>query len=265
MINTKSKRGKLYINSEDFELQVKPKFNIGVICDNDWDNYFIMNKYFKKIDDDYFKLHTIYFKNFSTIIKSNNNCFTTIITHCGNDLIKLIFNLMQFIDFWIIFSDNIDDIFTPVKLVLEKCISLNYNYIVISSDNKINFNLNNQLKDFENLNKITFKKLLKFIIINNINFVNNLISFNDFTKDINIQYNTLFLEKFIPELILTSQTLKKLKVSYAKIESSKHQIKLLYDKDEAKKEKAVKKIHKQNSYLQFTENRHKFISSFKNQ
>ena len=47
--------------------------------------------------------------------------------------------------------------------------------------------------------------------------------------------------------------------------TSKHKIKVLYDKKEAKVEKMNKKMLKQQTFIEFTTNRNKFINSFKNQ
>ena len=42
--------GKSYVNKDDLpEFKNDSFYNIGIICDNSWDNYLIMNKYLKKI------------------------------------------------------------------------------------------------------------------------------------------------------------------------------------------------------------------------
>tara|TARA_B100000886_G_C20373602_1_gene470708 strand:- start:270 stop:1073 length:804 start_codon:yes stop_codon:yes gene_type:complete len=259
--------GKSYVNKDDLpEFKNDSFYNIGIICDNSWDNYLIMNKYLKKIDPDYYKIHTLYFKNLSIIQKSNNNCNITLLRHGGDNLIKITYNLFKIVDFWIIFTNQIEYL-SPVALIYEKCQSLNINYILINENNNLTFNLNKN-ENIENFNQIkiqSFKKFLKFIIINEIKFNNLIPDYDEFITDINEDYNKLFLEKYLPELKLTSDIVSKLKNRYNRIENSKHQIAILYDKQEAKKEKEAKKLNKQTSYLNFTENRQKFINSFKNQ
>ena len=261
----KSRTGKSYINKDDLpEFVVDYQYNVGIICDNNWDNFIIMSKFLKKINNDYFKLHSLYFKNFAIIQRSNCNSLTTLIRHSGDNLTQILYNMFKIVDFWLIFSNQIEYL-SPVSLVLEKCRSLNLNYIIINENNDCIFNLNSSLDTFYHLKTQTLKKFLKFLIINEIKFKNDIKDYDLFIQDINKEYNSLFLEKYSPEIKITSDIILKLKTQYSNIEKSKHQIQLLYDRDEAKKEKEAKKLNKQTSYLKFTENRQKFINSFKNQ
>ena len=244
--------------------KIKSIYNIGVICDLSWDNYLIMNKYLKKVDYDYFKFHTIYFKNSHIIQKANNDCFVTLIKHSSNNLLEIINNLFNIIDFWLIFTNNIEYL-TPSHLVLNKCKDLNVNHIVITEylDN-CEFYLNDDIKCFDLIKNKSFKKFLKFLLLNEIK-INKIKYTEEYTEEYTKEYNKLFLEKIQPEFKLTPQIINKIKESYNHIENSKHQIKILYDKDEAKKEKEARKMKKQTSFLMFSENKQKFIKSFKNQ
>lgn len=259
-------KGKTLFNQDDIiNSTIKNLYNIGIICDNNWDDLYLMSQYLKKIDSDYFRLHTLYFKNSSIIQKSNSNYLTILIKHSGDNLIDLSFNLIKIVDFWIIFTNKIEYL-SPVSLILNKCQILNINYIIVREKVKdCEFYLNSQFEKFNLLSSLSFKKLLKFIIINNIIFDNKNISYEEFIKDINLDYNKFYLEKYSPDLILTNEIISNIKNNYRKIDNSKHQIRLLYDKDEAKKEKETKKINKQTQYLNFSEKRINFLNSFKNQ
>ena len=65
--------------------------------------------------------------------------------------------------------------------------------------------------------------------------------------------------------MLQKEDIIKIQEKYNKINNAKHKIKVLYDKKEAKVEKMNRKMLKQQTYIEFTSNRTKFINSLKHQ
>lgn len=242
-------------------------YNIGIITDVSWDNYIILSNVLNKFDSDYFKLHTIYYKNTWLIHRSNSSNMTTLITHASDDLYKSVSNLFNFIDFWIIFT-NFTEYLTPSNLVLTKCQHFNFNHVILSEYNKstVIYNIEDSIfNDFENIKNKKIKKFLKYIFINSFTFTKKKIKYEDFNDDYNQLYNDVYKTKNYPELTLNKDDILKIKDKYDQINNAKHKIKVLYDKKEAKAEKMHRKMVKQQTYIEFTNNRTKFINSFKNQ
>ena len=104
-------------------------FNIGIITDNNWDNFILIEKKLKKIDDEYFKIHSIYFKNIESIRRANN--MTTLVIHNSNQLICCIQKMFEFVDLWLIFTNYVEYL-TPCHYIMNKCFEYNLNFIIIS-------------------------------------------------------------------------------------------------------------------------------------
>ncbi len=223
--------------------------NIGVCCDVNWDNYILIFNKFKKINNQYIRLNTIYGKTLEIL----NNCSIknnlTLVRHYSESLSKTVLNLLKICDCWLFFT-NMIEYNTPLALIKEKCDEYNIKYIIISEYNRE--------KDYYSFSidpTLSFKK-----IINNID-----------KKDIEIlpfnynQYNEMFNKYYNTMLILTPEIKEKIKTAYGNIEKSKKErsIKLLYDKDELKREKAVKKSLKSYTQLQFNMNRLNYYKNVK--
>ena len=256
------------IKLEDDELgNINICYNVGIITDISWDNLLLLSNVLNKFDSDYFRLHTVYYKKSGLIQKSNSKNLTTLITHASDDLYKSVSNLFNIIDFWIIFT-NFTEYLTPSSLVLKKCEELNFNYIIVTEyikSNLIYYIEDNIYKNFKNIENKKIKKFLKFIFINSLKFTKMKITYENFNDDFKSVFDDNYKNKNYPELILNKEDIVKIQHNYEKISNSRHKIKVLYDKKEAKLEKMNRKMLKQQTYIEFTSNRTKFINSFKNQ
>ena len=242
-------------------------YNIGIITDISWDNYLMLSNILNKLDADYYRLHTLYYKNTWLIQRSNSMNMTTLITHASDDIYKSICNLFNVVDFWIIFTNHIEYL-TPSSLIYEKCLEFNFNHIIVTeySKSQLIYNIEqNVFNNFKHIENKKIKKFLKFVLINSLKFKKIIIDFKQFNDDYNILYNEIHKTKNFPELNFSTQDILKIQDKYNKINASKHKIKVLYDKKEAKVEKMNKKMLKQQTFIEFTTNRNKFINSFKNQ
>lgn len=227
-------------------------YNIGVVCDTHWDNYILVNNKFKKIPPEHFRLHALYGKTLEIFNNCSSNNLLTLIRNYSDNLSKTIYNLLKICDIWLIFS-NLIEYNTQTNLVISKCEKYNIKYIIISE-----FNRHNDFYSFIVDEKLSFKK--------------NLLNIEKLKLDINIdsfnylEYNENFLRNVSISILLSSDIKNKIKDTYQSINQSKKDkcIKLLYDKDECKKEKNIKKTIKEVSQLDFTNKRFNYYRNFKN-
>ena len=216
--------------------------NIGVICDTTWDNFILMDKKFKKIDPEKFRINCIYGKTLEIFTNCINRYNLTIIRHYSENICNTLFNMLKCCDLWIIFTNNIEYL-TPPSLILEKCDEYNIKYIIIRE-----FNRENDYYSFEIDKTLSFKKMINSTTKKN---ETPIIQF-DYKL-----YNDNYSLKQIITLHMTPQIRDKIKSNYNIISDNKktNSIKLLYDKDECKKEKQVKKTMKEATQFQLLNNR----------
>ncbi len=224
--------------------------NIGVICDTTWDNYILINNKFKKINSEHYRIHTLYGKTLEIFNNCASNNHLTVIRHYSDNLCKTIYNLLKICDIWLIFTNNIE-YNTQTRLVTEKCEEYNIKHIIISE-----YSRNEDFYSFEIDKKLSFKKNLEKISKSN----NSNISEFDY-KIYNDNFNRT---SFVP-LNITHDIKVKLKESYESINQRKKErsIKLLYDKDELKREKEYKKSIKEITQLDFNNNRRSYYKNLK--
>lgn len=210
--------------------------NIGVVCDIQWDNFILINNKLKKINSEHNRIHTIYCKSLEII----NNCCTrnmlTLIRHYSDNLSKTIYNMLNICDLWIIFT-NYTEFNNSVSLIIKKCEEYNIKYIVISE-----FNREEDYYSFPIDSKLSFKKILLSLIKNDIPEI------KEFDEQV---YNNSFISK---NNNIKLDFIHKIKESYNENDKYKkdRSIKLLYDKDEIKREKQTKKTMKELTLIDFT-------------
>ena len=217
--------------------------NIGVVCDTQWDNYILINNKFKKINPEHYRLHTLYGKTleiFSNCCSSNS---LTLIRSYSDNLSKTLYNLLKICDIWLIFTNYVE-FNTQTRLMIEICDEYNIKYIIISECHR-----HCDYYSFEINHDLSFKKILALIPLNKSD--NNIEEFNYPI------YNDNFSRNVSLSLPLSAEIRSKIKDSYNIINKSRSDkcIKLLYDRDEMKKEKQIKKTIKEVSQLNFTKNR----------
>ena len=224
--------------------------NVGVVCDTNWDNFIIINNKFKKINTENYRLHALYGKTLELI---NNCCIRntlTLIRHYSENLSKTVYNLLKVCDIWLIFTNNIE-YNTQTRLVIDKCDEYNIKYIIISE-----YNTKNDYYSYISNNELSFKKN-----INNIQKADNLcvISFNDEL------YNYIYSNKCQVPILLPQEIKQKLKDNTSNYLAQKNEkcIKLLYDKNEFKKEKEINKNIKTLNQINFTKNRNSYYNNNK--
>lgn len=217
--------------------------NIGVVCDSSWDNFILVNKKLKKINPEHYRIHAIYGKTLEIFNNCCTNNLLTLIRNYSDNLCKTVYNLLKICDIWLIFS-NLIEFNTQTRLIIDKCEEYNIKYIIISE-----FSREKDYYSFDADPKLSFKK--KLMNINKIINDNPIIYFEypiyneNFTRNINIS-------------ISISQEIKnKLRQSYNIMNQNKkdRSIKLLYDKDEIKREKNIKKTMKEITQLNFNNNK----------
>ena len=204
-------------------------FNVGIIIDVSWDNYILLSNILDKFDSDYYRLHTLYYKNTWLIHRSNSMNMTTLITHASDDIYKSVCNLFNVVDFWIIFTNYVEYL-TPSSLVYQKCLELNFNHIIVTECCKshIIYNIENDVfNHFKKIENKKIKKFLKFLLINSLKFTKSKILFKDFTDEYKEQYNEIHKTKNMPELSLSKQDILNIQEKYNKINASRHKIKVL--------------------------------------
>ena len=228
--------------------------NIGVICDTTWDNFILMNNKFKKINSELYRIHALYCKTLEIV----NNCCQknnlTLIRNYSDSLTKTIYNMLKTCSVWLIFTNQIE-YNTPPQLIISICDKYNINYIIISE-----YSRNIDYYSFEIDNELSFKKILSKINISNYTNIDNIdILNNQDYKD----YNDIFIKKSVISLLIKQEIRDKLRCTYSEIEQSKKDryIKLLYDKDEFKKEKQVKKTLKKINQMTFSLNRRNYYKN----
>ena len=224
--------------------------NIGVVCDTLWDNYILVNNKFKKINSEHFRIHVLYGKTleiFNNCASSNNLC---ILRHYSDNLCKTIYNLLKICDLWLIFTNHIE-YNTQTRLIIEKCEEYNIKYIIVSE-----YSRNEDYYSYEYDKNLSFKKNLYNIT----KYKNEDILKFDY-KEYNYNYNKTF---FVP-INISNEIRTKLKESYLSINQYKKErsIKLLYDKDEFKHEKQLKKAIKESNHLNFSKNRINYYKNLK--
>jgi len=215
--------------------------NIGIVCDVTWDNYILVHNKFKKLSNEYYRIHLIYNKNLEMLCNCAYNNNLTIIRNSAKTLSECVYNLLKICDFWIIFTNCIEYLTLP-QLILNKCNEYNLKYIKISEKFDDFYSFNND-KSF----KKTINKLEKCDNKLNIEF------FNDSDYDNNYK----IIKK---ELILTPDIVERVKNNYLKNNDNKknNSIQLLYDKDEYKRNKQSIKQLKEYSTMVFVNNRRNY-------
>lgn len=229
--------------------------NIGIVCDTMWDNYILINNKFKKINSEHYRINAIYGKTLDIFNVCASNNHLTLIRHYSDNLCKTIYNLLKICDIWLIFTNYIE-YNTQTRLVIEKCEEYNIKYIIISE-----YSRNVDYYSYDNDKNLSFKKNLENISKTeyNDNNDNNILEFD--YKEYNGNFNRI---GFVP-LNITADIRTKLRESYGTISQHKkdRSIKLLYDKDEFKREKQVKKTIKEITQLDFTKNRLNYYKNLK--
>jgi hypothetical protein len=222
--------------------------NLGVVCDTTWDNFILINNKFKKINSELYRIHALYGKTLEIINNSALNNYLTLIRHYSDNLCKTIYNLLKICDLWLIFTNHVE-YNTQTRLVIEKCDEYNIKYIIISE-----YSRNENYYSFIHNNKLSFKKNLANISNKRIDNISEF----DYKN-----YNDNFNRTCLVTLNITSDIRTKLKESYGLISQHKKErsIKLLYDKDEFKREKQLKKNIKEILHLDFTKNRYSYYKN----
>lgn len=213
--------------------------NIGVICDVQWNNFILINNKLKKMNSEHHRIHSIYCNSLEII----NNCCSanmlTLIRHYSVNLSKTIYNMLKICDLWIIFT-NYTEFNNSVNLVIEKCEEYNIKYIVVSEHSR-----ENDYYSFPVDLNMSFKKKLNSIIKEERPYI------NEFNYQI---YNDSFITK---NNTIKLDFIYKIKQCYSEIDKYKNDrsIKLLYDKDEIKREKQTKKTIKDIKLIDFSNNK----------
>uniref|UniRef100_A0A6C0LH18 Uncharacterized protein n=1 Tax=viral metagenome TaxID=1070528 RepID=A0A6C0LH18_9ZZZZ len=222
--------------------------NIGVLCDTEWDNYILIHNKFKKINSEHYRINALYGKTLEIFNNCASNNYLTVIRHYSDNLSKTIYNLLKICDVWLIFTNQVE-YNTQTRLVIEKCEEYNIKYIIISE-----YSRNEDYYSFQHDKELSFKKNLENITKSE----NYNISEFDYKE-----YNDNFNSKSFVSLSITSDIRTKLKESYGSVSQHKKErsIRLLYDKDEIKREKQLKKTIKEITQLDFSKNR---LSYYKN-
>ena len=226
--------------------------NIGVVCDTLWDNYILINNKFKKINSENYRINALYGKTLEVFNNCAANNYLTIIRHYSDNLCKTIYNLLKICNVWLIFTNHVE-YNTQTRLVIEKCEEYNIKYIIISE-----YSRNEDYYSYEYDKNLSFKKNLANITKTITKTENSNVSEFDYKE-----YNDNFSRLGSVPLNITPDIRTKLKESYGSISQHKKErsIKLLYDKDEFKREKQLKKTIKEVTQLDFTRNR---LSYYKN-
>lgn len=216
--------------------------NIGIITDSSWDNFILIEKKVKKINSEYFRVHTIYNKNIEIVRRNCSKHFLTLMNNSGENVSKTISNVLKICDIWLIFTNRIEYLNIP-SLVIDKCDEFNIKYIVISEHSR-----ENDYYSFESEDK-TFKKML-----NNLTRCENKSNVIKFNDEI---YNEMFYKKNYININLTEDIKNKIRKSYETIETERKSksIQLLYDKSEMKSAKAFKKTNKECNQLSYGQSR----------
>jgi len=215
--------------------------NIGIVCDTTWDNFILIDKKFKKICPEKFKIHAIYGKTLEIFNNCSNKYNIQLIRHYSDNLCNTILNMLKLCELWIIFSNNIEYL-TPPSLVIQLCDEYNIKYCIIRE-----YNRENDYYSFKIDVSLSFKKIINSISPKECQYD---IKYFDYKE-----YNQNYSSKQVVPLCLSPTIKNKIKSSYGHAVESKNSIKLLYDKDEIKREKQVKKTIKEANQLQFLHNR----------
>ena len=223
--------------------------NIGVICDLTWNNYILAEKKLKKFDPEKYRIHCIYGKTLDFFQNICNKHSLTINRHYSDNLCYTLTNMLKICDIWLIFTNQIEYL-TCSQLIIEKCNEYDIKHVIIGE-----FNRDNVFYSFEHDSKLSFKKIIKTLTSKTEDFC--IKNFND--ENYNDNFNS---KQFVP-IILSPNIRSRLKTTYKELNDAKNNrsIKLLYDKDEIKKEKQLKKSAKEATQLQFINNR---MSYYKN-
>lgn len=217
--------------------------NVGVVSDSTWDNYILTEKKLKKLNSEKFRIHGIYGKTLDLFQNLSNKHYLTLNRHYSDNISNTIYNMLKICDIWLIFTNHIEYLTSP-SLIIELCDKYNIKYIIIGE-----YSRENDYYSFECDTELSFKKLM--------NGLTHKTEDNCIEQFNHENYNDNYISRqFIP--ICISPSIKgKIRSSYEKINDSKKSrcIKLLYDKDELKREKQMKKTAKEANQLQFMNNR----------
>ena len=217
--------------------------NVGVVSDTTWDNYILVDKKFKKLNSEKFRIHAIYGKTIELFSILSNKYSLTMNRHYSDNISNTLCNMLKICDIWLIFTNCIEYL-TSTQLVIEMCDKYEIKYIIIGEYNK-----DNNFYSFEHDSDCSFKKIMKKLEPKSSDY-----SIEEFNYD---NYNNNFcVKQFIP-LSLSPSIRDKIRTTYNETNELKNSrtIKLLYDKDEIKREKAYKKTVKESKQLEFANNR----------
>ena len=228
--------------------------NIGVVCDLTWDNFALINNKFKKLNDENYRLHALYGKTLEIFNNCSNKNKLILYRHSSDNLSTLIYNLLKICDIWLIFTNHIEYL-TPPSLVIQKCDEFSINYIIISECSR-----DLDIYSFMTSTDLTFKKTMTNLFLNLETNLKNKLTIEPFND---IDYNINFTKKIYVPINISPELKKKIKESTEKILHLKNEksIKLLYDKEELKKEKLLKKMNKSYKQMEYSNNR---INYYKN-
>lgn len=217
--------------------------NVCIVSDSTWDNYILTDKKLKKLNSEKFRIHAIYGKTLELFQHLSNKYSLTINRHYSDNISNTIYNMLKICDICLIFTNRIEYL-TPPSLIIELCDKYNIKYIIIGE-----YSRENDYYSFECVLELSFKKIMSGLTPKTED--------NCIEKFNHENYNDNYISKqFIP-ICISPSTKNKIRSSYEKIYDSKksRSIKLLYDKDELRREKQMKKTTKEANQLQFMNNR----------
>jgi len=214
--------------------------NIGVLCDIHWDNFILIHTKFKKINSEYFRLHTLYGKTLDIINCCASKNLLTLIKHSSDNLSKTLYNLLKLCDIWLLFTNQIEFL-TPISLIIEKCKQYDIKYIIVSEYSRT--------KDYYSFEKVheKFKDNL-----NDISRCLNKLTVNSFDE---VNYNYMFNLKLEVPLHITAEIKEYIRNKYNETSKDNKSITLLYNKDEIRQDKQVKRSIKHMKQIEYTKNR----------
>ena len=239
--------------------------NVGLASDITWDNYILMDKKFKKLDSEKFRIHAIYGKTLEMFHNFSNKYSLTLNRHYSDNISNTIYNMLKICDIWLIFTNCIEYL-TSTSLIIEQCDKYMIKYIIIGE-----YNRENNYYSFKYDSKLSFKKIMNNLISKKSNNINQDDEDNQDNEDNESNkgnkslieyfnynnYNDNFVAKQLIPICVSPSVKEKINLTYQNISDEKKSksIKMLYDKDELKKEKQIKKTSKEATQLQFMNNR----------
>jgi len=232
--------------------------NICVVGDFSWDNWILIENKLKKINPEYFRIHSIFNKNNEIFRKISNKYYLTFINNSGTNLTKIIEGLIKTCQIWIIFTNFVEYLNIP-HLILNNIDNLNYIVVSESLDNTYFYSEN--IKTMLNITEddsLQFKKVINKIyeIYNNSERIEkkNDIAYKELQIEDIDKYENLLKNYNLPQIKLNDDIINKLRKNYKTINDEKKEraIKLLYDKKESKAEKQTIRSTKEIVSINYT-------------